>query len=399
MRSLTVSSADTPSHFFPNPPTSVTQHSSSGCALTSLTPHAHIVARRDTTLLPQNPPSSLLSRRFLFNVVGNDTLLSPQSRSRVADAIQGGWATSTLKRYSGAVDQFIRFCDMERIPDHLRFPADEFVLCAFAASSVRRHSVSTPRNRLAALKAWHVIHDMEWKGGLRLRYVLNGVHNLSPGSSRSSPRLPVTASMILQLVQRLDLNSPVDVAIAACAVTAFWGQCRLGELLAPNLSPLSILLLPVRSGFKRSLRNPHSCILRLPRTKTHPHGQEVVLVDQCATIDPISLLKRHLRVNNVPNEAYIFSYASENGLTPLTKSLFLRRCNEIWHPLGYPKTTGHCFRIGGTTELLVAGTPPDVVKAMGRWSSDSFLRYWRTLDDIAPRHVRHLHLATRGRRH
>ncbi|KAF9220339.1 hypothetical protein BS17DRAFT_714845, partial [Gyrodon lividus] len=27
-------------------------------------------------------------------------------------------------------------------------------------------------------------------------------------------------------------------------------------------------------------------------------------------------------------------------------------------------------RIGGTTDLLLAGVPPDVVKALGCWSSD-----------------------------
>ena len=390
MRSLTVSSADTPIHFLPDSPTGATQHPS--------TPYIYTATHHGIPLLPQNPPFPPLARRLLFNVADRNTLLSSQSTSHVAEALQGGWATSTFKRYAGVVDQFIRFCDMEGIPDHLRFPADEFVLCAFAASSVRRHSVTTPRNRLAALKAWHVIHNMEWKGSLRLRYVLNGVHNLAPDSTRCVPRLPVNAIMISQLVQRLDPNSPVDVAVAAGAATAFWGQGRLGELLPPNLSPSSIIHLPTRSDFKRSLRNPHSCILRLPRTKTHPHGQEIVLVDQHAAIDPISLLKRHLRINNIPNDAYIFSFRTDTGLRPLTKSVFLRRCNEIWHPLGYPKTTGHCFRIGGTTELLVAGTPPDVVKAMGRWSSDSFMRYWRALDDIAPKYVRHLHSAVREHR-
>jgi len=397
MRSLTQSSADTPSHFLPDPPVNYTQP----ILLHAVVPHTHVTPRRHTTRIPspRNVSSSPLASRFLFNVADSATLLSPQSRGHVAEAIQGSWASSTLKRYSGAVDQFTRFCDKEGIPGHLRFPADEFVLCAFAASSVRKHSKNTPRNRLSALKAWHVVHNMEWKGSARLRYVLNGVHNLAPGSSRRPPRPPVNANMISQLIQRLNLNSPVDIAVAACAATAFWGQCRLGELLPANRSPSSIDLLPIRAGFKRSLRNPHSCVLHLPRTKTHAHGQEVVLVDQHATIDPISLLKRHLRLNNIPGNAHIFSFATDEGLTPLTKSSFLRRCNSIWHPLGYPRTTGHCFRIGGTTELLVAGTPPDVVKAMGRWSSDSFLRYWRTLDDIAPQHVRHLHSVTRKRRH
>ena len=240
MRSLIVSSADTPIHFLPDSPAGVTQHSSTH----DLTSHTHTATHRGILSLPQNPSPAPLTRRLLFNVADNNTLLSSQSRSHVAEAIQGGWATSTFKRYAGAVDQFIRFCDMEGIPDHLRFPADEFVLCAFVASSMRRHSVNTPHNRLAALKAWHVVHNMEWKGSSRLRYVLNGVHNLAPDSSRCLPRPPVNAIMISQLVQRLDPNSPVDVAVAAGATTAFWGQGRLGELLPPNSSPSSTAFLP-----------------------------------------------------------------------------------------------------------------------------------------------------------
>lgn len=337
------------------------------------------------------------NRRPFFDVGSQTPLLSSQSRAHITEAIQSGWADSTMKRYSGAIDQFIRFCDEEGVPNHLRFPADEFVLCAFAASSVRKHSRSTPRNRLSALKAWHIAHNMEWKGSSRLRYVLNGVHNLAPRRSRRPPRPPVNAKMISQLVQHLDPDSPLDAVVAACATSAFWGQCRLGELLPAALSSFNPTLFPTRSKFGKSRRNPHSYILRLPRTKTHRHGQDVVLVDQCAALNPISLLKKHFRVNNVPNDAYLFSYTSNGTPTPLTKPVFLRRCNEIWQLLGYPRTTGHCFRIGGTTELLVAGIPPDVVKATGRWSSDSFLRYWRALDDIAPRYVRHLHMSRHRR--
>ena len=39
---------------------------------------------------------------------------------------------------------------------------------------------------------------------------------------------------------------------------------------------------------------------------------------------------------------------------------------------GYPRITGHCFRIGGTTFYLISGVPPDMVK--------KFLEYWRYLD-------------------
>lgn len=359
------------------------------------TPQVTMVTHPPPTTVLHTPPP--LQHHF-FDVHHSSNLLSQQSRQHVTRAIQNGWAESTVQRYSGAIRQFMRFCDSEGVPSHLRFPADEFVLCAFAASSAGVHSRTTPRNRLSALKAWHVAHNMEWKGSARLRYVLNGVHSLAPHGSKRRPRPPVNATMIVQLVERLNLGDPLDIAVAACAVTAFWGQCRLGELLPSSSSVPSSSPFPARSDFKRSERNPLSCTIHLPRTKTHRHGQDVVLVDQRTPINPISLLKKHLRVNDVPRDAHLFSYTSASGLSSLTKSRFLRRCNSIWGPLGYPHTTGHCFRIGGTTELLIAGTPPEVVKATGRWSSDSFLRYWRSLDEIAPQYIRHLHAQKRKRR-
>lgn len=196
MRSLTLSSADTSQRVIePTPPIPHTPPSSDLLLHASppqlFLPAAH---RPHPVVTPSN-------HNPFFNVDTNTLALSPQSRNQVNQAIRSGWASSTMKRYSGAIDQFIGFCDAEGVPNHLRFPADEFVLCAFAASSIGIHSKSTPRNRLSALKAWHIAHNMEWKGSSRLRYVLNGVHNLAPGSSRRPPRPPVNARMIAQLVQ------------------------------------------------------------------------------------------------------------------------------------------------------------------------------------------------------
>ena len=380
MRSLTLSSAGplipppytTP--FIPHIPDNVQIH------------HPYSATRHTDTTITHNMPH----HPSFFNVHSDSLLLSAHARDRVTRAISHGWANSTVNRYSGTIKQFLRFCDKERVPEHLRFPADEFVLCAFLASSLGKHAGSTPRARLSALKAWHTTHNVEWKGSARLRYVLNGVCNSAPGSSTRPPRPPINARMMIQLIEGLNLELPLDAAVAACAVTAFWGQCRLGELL-PLSTTAPTTSLPTRSAFKRSVKNPHSCLLHLPTTKTHRHGQDVVLVDQLFPINPIVLLKNHIRVNNLPNDIHIFTYLSDTGLISLTKSIFLQRCNVIWSRLGYPRTTGHSFRIGGTTELLIAGIPPDVVKATGRWSSESFLRYWRSLDILAPQYIRNIH--------
>ncbi|KIO03807.1 hypothetical protein M404DRAFT_144593 [Pisolithus tinctorius Marx 270] len=68
----------------------------------------------------------------------------------------------------------------------------------------------------------------------------------------------------------------------------------------------------------------------------------------------------------------------------MTHSWFLQRCNQIWTSAGYPDMPGHTFHIGGATELLLQGVPPDIVTTQGRWKSQAFLDYWHQISSILP---------------
>jgi hypothetical protein len=315
----------------------------------------------------------------------------------MAQALENGWAKSTLAGYARHVTHFLDFCKREQVPSALQFPADEFVLCAYAASDVGLVSASTIQNRLSALKAWHNAHGAPWNGGLRLQVVTNGTKNLAPSSSKKPPRPPVTVAMLQRLFDGLDLTKPLDAAVAACASLAFWGQCRLGELLPPSASDLSTTARPARSHFAHSSRSMGSYTLDLPQMKTSRSGEKVVLVPRSDSLDPISHVHTHLSTSKLDRNLPLFAYSTPSGPRALSKAAFLTRCNQIWTASGFPRTTGHSFRIGGTTELLVSGVPPDVVKTMGRWSSDSFLRYWRDLETIAPLHMRRVRRQAPGR--
>ncbi|PPQ94515.1 hypothetical protein CVT25_014169 [Psilocybe cyanescens] len=286
----------------------------------------------------------------------------------------------------------------QSVPKHLRFPTDEFVLCAFAASGAGISSHSTIHNKISALRAWHNTHGAQWKGGPRLHLVLNGVKNLTPASSKRPPRPPINAFMLTQLIGGLDLTSTLDSAVAACASIAFWGQCRLGELLPSSSLDLSTHYIPSRKSLRQSKRNKCSHILSLPRTKTNKRGEDIILTRQINNSDPLHLLRNHLHISNLHHTSPLFAYMTPSGPRSLTKYRFLARCNTIWKIHGYPRTTGHCFRIGGTTELLLAGVPPDIVKTMGRWSSDSFLRYWRFPEDIVPQHTQNIATSRKRKR-
>jgi len=311
--------------------------------------------------------------------------LSCSTLSKLDDAISNSLASSTQRGYSSSIRQFLAFCDSECVPQSLRLPADEFILCAFAAQSVRRHSGSTAAKRIAALKAWHASNNVCWNGSKRLAYTLNGVKNLAPDSSFVRQRLPVTTEMLHVLARSLSTSNPLDTAILCCALVAFWGQCRIGELLCNSQSDISSSNVPRRTNITHSSQKGVSSVtIHLPRTKTHRHGDDVVIAHQVGAIDPILALKRHLSVNMTTSSSSLFAYNSPSGVRMLSKSVFISRCNDIWGKHGYKRITGHCFRIGGTTEFLLAGVHPSIVKIMGRWSSDSFLRYWRALERLVP---------------
>ena len=194
MRSLTSSSAG----ISPAVPFSL---SSSRTLSTHYATPDLVVIQQGSTVAHANSCSILSSSSnpSFFNMTDTSNAISLSARKHVSQAIQNGWAASTIKRYSSMIKQFIHFCDKEQVQEHLRFPADKFLLCAFAASSLGRHAIGTPQKCLSILKAWHLAHNLEWRGSLHLRYVLNGVQNLAPGSSVCRPR-PVRSNVLKVLL-------------------------------------------------------------------------------------------------------------------------------------------------------------------------------------------------------
>jgi Phage integrase, N-terminal SAM-like domain len=143
----------------PNRPTSFTRTGANDPPTSPTQAHSMTNPRRTST-----PPK--------FQVT-----LSPSSRERVHLAIQRSLAPTTLRSYQATIKLFHTFCDQEGIPNSMRTPTPELLLCAFAAEGLDRLTRNTIRNRIAAMKAWHIANDWQWLGSERLNKVLKGVQN------------------------------------------------------------------------------------------------------------------------------------------------------------------------------------------------------------------------------
>ena len=92
-------------------------------------------------------------------------------------------------------------------------------------------------------------------------------------------------------------------------------------------------------------------------------------------------LLRHLHLSGSnPNPYFVFEDGSH--LTRVKLASVISNLLKVYNIEG--DYTGHSFRIGAATTAARAGIPDNMIKTLGRWSSEAYRLYIRSSeDDIA----------------
>ncbi|KAJ3887744.1 hypothetical protein GG344DRAFT_20929, partial [Lentinula edodes] len=189
--------------------------------------------------------------------------------------IQSAVTRETILRRYNYQASYIDWCEDNNLTEKHIIDPSEAILCNYAASFMGREAGGTVRAKIAAIKNLVTTKGFGWRGGIRLREVLNGVERAAPASSFRPEREPVKVEWLNLLHDDLDNNghNVFNSCAIACADTVFYGQLRLGEVLSQSFLPSNYdeSKLPL----VRDLNVPHpsdnitSAKLRLPCTKTH----------------------------------------------------------------------------------------------------------------------------------
>lgn len=335
------------------------------CSISS--PVRHTPYKRGTLVRPPCSPSPNTPR------ITHDVKSSHEHR--IMCVLECSLAKRTGANYASATRSSTKFCTENSF---CALPASELALSAFAASLSSSMAGSSIANIFSGLKSWHNMHNKPWNAGPRLQMLICSGYSMAPPSSSWPQQPPVTTDMFAMLNKSLNRTVPVHVAVWAAAFVIYWTQCRLGEVLGSSKLVHDVLCFPSRSSLGPRFRIKGQ-ELHLPSTKTHQiKGEKVIITVQCDPVDPISVLQVHIRHSQqIPDSAHLFAYIDQRrgDIHCLMKKTFLSRCNNIWVCNGFGHISGHAFRLGGTTGLLKAGVPPEVVQTMGRWGSDAHFRY------------------------
>jgi hypothetical protein len=306
------------------------------------------------------------------------------------------FAEATFGNYASGVRAFRAWYSARfGARSQLSFPVPTEIVCAWLDSYIGILTESTVRNKLAGLRALHGLLQVPWTVDVfAVRLRIAAVARVAPKGK--DPRPPVLGADMRAIIGDMDLENPFDSSCAAAAALASNAAARLAELLAKgqyyskriNVQRRHLHFEELEAASDGS-RKKLTCVT-LPWDKTNKfRGSTLCSWDRPSEgFTATDLLRNHLAVNDgIPADAPLFAYRGTRSYDPpyryLTRDAFVDRCNKALRKAGREPITGHSFRIGGATSLLLAGVDPALVKAHGRWKSDEgFMRYWRHISGI-----------------
>jgi hypothetical protein len=312
-----------------------------------------------------------------------------KARDRLALALAHGHAPQTSSNYSYAIKRYLKFAASIGFSEAQALPASEELLLLFVCEGLGRTGPGTAKNNLSALRSWHVKQRLPWKRPDCMSLINKALTEFWPRDvKKPKQRPPIKSSMMLMLADAWKDGSPRQLCAYAIAAAAWCGQCRLGELLPATPSLVDSRRIPRRSTWSGAKVDRRASEIQLPWTKTTRFdGATVFLVDQRDPLNATIALSNHFRASPLSGDAFLCEYKAGRRTELLCKADFLEMCNAVWATADIPRITGHSFRIGGTTALLCSGVQPEIVKKMGRWTSDAFLQYWRSLGQLFAQHA------------
>jgi hypothetical protein len=313
-----------------------------------------------------------------------------QAKNRLELALAHSHAPKTSKNYDYAVRRYVQFAASIGYSEDDALPASEELILLWICDGLGKSGPGTAKQNLSALRAWHLKNRFPWHRPECVPFISKALKEFWPREAKKpASRPPITSTMITMLVKAWQGGSPKELCALAIVLVAWCGQCRLGELLPESQRSIDPRCLPRRSHWSNSSRSEsNSSELELPWTKTNLFDSDkIFLLRQRPPLNATHFISRHFAASPLNPERLLCEFGSRGSSSFLCKESFMAMCNHIWSKEGLPRITGHSFRIGGTTALLCSGVNPDIVKKLGRWSSDAFLIYWRSLGHLFSKHA------------
>jgi hypothetical protein len=276
---------------------------------------------------------------------------------------------SSRASYSSALQSYLSFCkshgfDIKPTPDTLSF------YTVFMSHHINPRSVSTYLSGICSQLEPYFPEVREVRTSKLVTKTLRGCTKMRAIPTKR--KRPLGREELVNAIVSHPHPSFDDSLFAAILLTSFHGLMRLGESVWPDNQSLQ----DYRKVILRSSVHvaSQSFSFTLPGHKADRlfEGNKVIIQKVNTHDDPHSAFTSYIRRRDAKFPHNPELWLREDGSIP-TRSWFMKRLRHL-----FPGNVGgHSLRAGGATALALAGIPPHIIQAIGRWSSNAFQIYIR----------------------
>jgi hypothetical protein len=299
-------------------------------------------------------------------------------------------ANKTREYYNVGYKHFERFMLLNNVHLHVGYlpPISEEILIYFVAYCFRHLNLqySTIKLYLCGIRYKYLQSNVQspfekpdQSNLKKLALVLKSVKRLQGAMPRI--RLPITFDILEKICYRLRkgvFNNFVDCLIETTCTVAFFGFLRCGEFTVRKASDFDVT---VNLCISDVLFYDDYAVLKLKESKTDPfrRGICIQLHKINHSICPFLILQKYI-ASRIERRIYSSScdplFITEFG-QPLDRNYFIGKLKHVLQLVGYDSSlyNGHSFRSGGATSAGQALIEDNMIKTLGRWSSQSYCTY------------------------
>ena len=203
------------------------------------------------------------------------------------------------------------------------------------------------------------------------------------GSNCTRKRLPITKQILENLIDSIDhleLDSYDHILYKALFLLTFYACLRAGEVVNSNNRSNIITFQQVKYLDKG---NKSEFEITFERYK-HSKEPLTLLLKSANQPEycPVKALKNYLSIRGKSDGPIFFDKTKKT----ISRNRFAKILKQTLKIAGYNEKhfNTHSFRIGRTTDLALKNVPLSLIKAIGRWKSNAFMKYIKIDHTVLP---------------
>ena len=269
---------------------------------------------------------------------------------------------------------FLEYCIYFKL---VALPASGEVLTGFVQfMSTRLRAHQSLQGYLSGVKKLHLFLKQSIKGfkDSMLELTMKGLQRTNKHITKRAHAM--SPAILERIHSQLNMDKPEDAVFWCACIIAFFLMFRKS-----NLVPDTKYGFNPDKQLKRSdlVYTGHNVIAGIRWAKNQQFSRDLMTfplpILQSSVICPWRAIKNVFRLIPAPPDAHLFQLP---GGASLTYRMFQTKLRLVLREAGveFPGDySSHSFRRGGTTFAFLCGVPAEMIKTLGNWRSDAYLKY------------------------